>query len=116
MIVMGARRETARQGMSDVDRDTLLHLAFDCGNYAQAYEGEDYDLAVAREEEKRGGALNQAFLRAFTLGFFSSFELHEIPGSDLDSYHEAYFSPEGERVLALGMIDAHSPEEWEKLF
>lgn len=112
MMVMGARRETARQGMSDVDRDTELSHGFDAGNYANAYVSEDYSRALSLEESEHEKPLSLPYLRAFTLGFFASYEAHELPGEHEDSFWGAYHSPEGKRCLELGFLDPiESPQE-----
>lgn len=77
-------------------RDTDLLRAYDNGNYVIAYETEDVDKAwdslpdgYSTEEEA-----------AFLLGFFSTFELHEM-GPEAESFVAAYEAV-GRRLRALG--------------
>lgn len=63
-----------------------------CGNYTNAYETENLDAVnVSDKAERRGGlqpldrlALAQAWAAGFILGFFSSYEDHEIPERHLE--------------------------------
>ena len=62
-----------------------LSYGFDHGNYANAYETEDLetmlsDLPAGRSGAYRGGAV---------LGFFSSYERHEVPADAVDEYDNA---------------------------
>lgn len=55
---------------------------FDAGNYANAYEREELptDEEIEREAGRRGCRyFKKPFLNGYILGFFSSYELHEIP-------------------------------------
>lgn len=81
--------------------DYALSLGFDAGNYAAAYETTDYDTALARLSRDR----TEAYIAAFTLGFFSSAYLNEM-GQHRETYLEAYRSEYGQRCMQLGYIDA----------
>lgn len=82
------------------ERDLELSHGFSAGNYANAYQTEDLgevsEVLDANEEPYR---------HAFILGFFSSYELHEIPGDARERFDEAYHSDNGQRVLALGYTE-----------
>jgi hypothetical protein len=84
------------------DRDLRLSHGFDAGNYCSSYETVDYTKAVAMRDLKGSG---KPYATAFILGFFASYELHEIPAIHRDKYVEAYQSEYGQRVLELGYID-----------
>lgn len=57
---------------------TEFSNGFDAGNYASAYETEDYELARGQHE-----ALTTAYASGFLVGFFSSFELSEVGDEEL---------------------------------
>ena len=84
-------------------RDNVLSAGFDAGNYANAYETTDYDRAVASLSMNR----SEAYIAAFTLGFFSSYEPDEM-GEHADTYLGALQSDFGRRCVELGYVD---PEE-----
>lgn len=86
--------------------DEQLSRGFDAGNYAYAYETTDYDWAIARRSMNRSAE----YIAAFTLGFFSSFEPHEM-GEHQETWREALASKAGQRCLELGYIDAPEPEQ-----
>ena len=87
-------------------RDDQLSRGFDAGNYAAAYETTDYSEAIAKLSPNRSAE----YVAAFTLGFFSTYELHEM-GEHQDDYLEAYHSDAGKRVVELGYIDAIEDSE-----
>jgi hypothetical protein len=64
---------------------------FDAGNYAAAYETEDYEVAANRI----AGKVSKTYMQAHMLGFFSSYELHEIPEEWRD---------EVERLRSLNLV------------
>lgn len=92
-----------------VKLDTVLSRAFSAGGYCNAYETEDYETGLAkRTAELRPGLrkeLQEAWRVAFTLGFFSTYELHEM-GEHEETYREAYCSDAGRRCVVLGYVDA----------
>lgn len=77
--------------------DAIIHRGFEAGNYANAYETEDYAEALAKLSSNRSGE----YVAAFTLGFFSSHEAHEM-GADFDTYLEA-LALVGKRAAAPGI-------------
>ena len=93
--------------MSD---DTRLSQGFSAGNYCNSYETQDYTRAMAIRDLRGSG---DDYATAFILGFFSSYELHEIPGSVRDAFDEAYHSEAGQRVVELGYIDPRA-EDYKK--
>jgi hypothetical protein len=74
-----------------------ISRGFDAGNYACAYETEDYSEAIANLSMNR----SREYVAAFTLGFFSSHEAEEM-GEHFDTYLEA-LALVGERAAALGI-------------
>lgn len=90
------------------NRDTLLSRAYDAGNFCNAYETENYSKAklIRRVDQK-----SPDYRAAFILGFFSSYEIHEM--SHPDSYQAALDSEAGQRCVELGFVDAPTPEEIE---
>lgn len=80
--------------------DLQLSRGFSAGNYANAYETTNYSTALARLSMNR----SEAYLAAFTLGFFSSYELHEM-GQHSEAYEQALASRHGKRCIALGYVD-----------
>lgn len=87
------------------DRDTELSRGFDAGNYAAAYETTDYSEAIAKLSMNR----SDEYVAAFTLGFFSSYEHHEM-GEHEGTYRDAYGSAAGKRCVELGYVDAREEE------
>lgn len=86
-----------------MDDDTLLSHGFDAGNYANAYTSEDLDEAWEIEEDGRpGNAESEHFRAAFVIGFFSSYEEHEIPEDHQDE-HAAAMAERGPRLRAIGV-------------
>jgi len=72
---MKAIQDTLRNmgTLSDNDKECISQ-GFDSGNYANAYETEDYDEACTQISGANG------FYRVgHMLGFFSSYEIGEIP-------------------------------------
>lgn len=89
--------------------DTELSHGFSAGNYANAYQTQDLD-EVSEVLEANGSRYRAAFI----LGFFSSYELHEIPADARERFDEAYHSEAGQRVLELGYTEPRKyPEQQE---
>ena len=84
-------------------KDKLDHIStgFDAGNYAAAYVSEDLETAMADRPEME----NEAYAAGFVLGFFSSFELHEIPAGDAEVYEDALYGPYGKLAVQQGWVD-----------
>ncbi len=74
-----------------------ISRGFDAGNYANAYETTDYDRALASLSPNRA----KAYVAAFTLGFFGSYEPGEM-GSYLEAVEQAY-ALVGKRAKSLGI-------------
>lgn len=89
-------------GMKRGDIDGLLSRGFDAGNYSNAYETQDLIAAT----DHRQAFVDEAYRTGFILGFFSSYELHEIDGAVRDIFEEAYHSDLGRRVRELGYSDS----------
>jgi hypothetical protein len=68
----------------------IISRGFDAGNYATAYEGEDYEV-----HQRRIWCKVDLYKQAHMLGFFSSYELHEIP----EQYRE-----EVEHLRSLNLV------------
>jgi hypothetical protein len=74
-------RERTSQERADYSR------GFDRGNYGNAYESTDWD-----SWNKRNAAASPAYQAGMMLGFFSSYELHEISDEivrETVAYHRA---------------------------
>jgi len=69
-----------------------LSQGFDRGNYGNAYESQDYDAWIARQETpaRFKGRYAQAYRAGMLIGFFSSYEDSEIPESELDRFLQTY--------------------------
>lgn len=91
----------------------IVSRGFDAGNYCNAYETASYGkgLEIA-EREKVPRVLRRAYLDAFTLGFFGSYELHEM-GAHRDAFEAAYRSEGGQQCIRAGYCDAREPSELE---
>jgi hypothetical protein len=71
--------------LTDTDH-RCIDEGFCAGNYCNGYETEDYD-----ETEKQRDGQNGFYRIGFLLGFFSSYESHEIPPEhreEVDTYRE----------------------------
>lgn len=77
--------------------DEQISRGFNAGNYANAYETTDYDRALASLSMNRSAA----YKAAFTLGFFGSYEPHEM-GSHLEAVQEAW-ALVGKRAKEIGI-------------
>ena len=53
-----------------------IHEGYEAGNYANAYETQDLDVA---SEQHKLYTKNELYCSGFVLGFYSSYELHEVP-------------------------------------
>lgn len=78
-------------------QDDQISRGFSAGNYANAYETTDYDRAIASLSPNRA----KAYVAAFTLGFFGSYEPHEM-GSHLEAVQEAW-ALVGKRAKEIGI-------------
>lgn len=78
-------------------RDDQISRGFDAGNYANAYETTSLDTALAKLSMNRAAA----YVAAFTLGFLSDRERHEM-GSHEQTFDKA-FALVGEQARKLGI-------------
>ena len=79
--------------------DDSLSRGFDAGNYANAYESENLSKAWKKRRVKQ---TSPAYRAAYVLGFFSSYETHEVPETYRDELIEAERTY-GPRMRALGI-------------
>lgn len=84
-----------------VERDREWYAAFTAGNYASAYETEEY--AEASAGLARG--FTDEYRTAFLLGFFATHERDEVPAEHLAAYDRAATSEVAGRLTDLGVID-----------
>lgn len=85
---------------------TNVARGFDAGNHANAYETQDYERALAKLSPNRP----PEYVAAFTLGFFSSYSLDEIPAGNREAFDAAYQSEGGKQCLAAGYCDDRADE------
>jgi hypothetical protein len=60
-------------------RDEAIERGFDAGNYANAYVSEDFDTAWDANSKLDPRYPLESYRDAFLIGFFSSYEDHELP-------------------------------------
>lgn len=77
---------------------------FSAGNFANAYNSEDARIAW-RMTVQDYGECSEEFYHAWVLGFFSTYEVHEIPMEYQQDFSDAYYSPIGEQCLDAGYLD-----------
>lgn len=92
--------------------DTAISHGFDSGNFDNAYSGAYFEECLEEAIE----ALDcdqfadftekavKAFKTAYTLGWFSSYELHEM-GEHEETYTEALNSEYGKLCIEKGLVD-----------
>lgn len=103
--------ENVFEAKSEAD---MLSRGFDAGNYAEAYNGRIGLWGNLRKQKERG---NAAFKAAFIIGYYGSYEDHEIPGSDLDEYLSAkasYGSKMKRQGIAVEGIDEKSSQYYDQ--
>jgi hypothetical protein len=83
-----------------IERDRTLTRAFAGGNYANAYEGDDYAI-----HEDTIAGFSHEYQVAFILGFFAAYERHEVPYEHAVAYEEALAHPAALRLRELGTLD-----------
>ena len=88
-----------------------VNHGFCAGNYANAYETEDLEVALERLDSE---SPTQAYRDAFIIGFFGSYEVWEIPSDCLDEFMQAFWGQYGEACVTLGYCDARPAEDWRK--
>lgn len=88
--------------------DQTISLGFDAGNHAAAYETSDFNEAITSLSPNR----SHTYRQAFTLGFFSSYELDEM-GEHEETYLEALDSEVGLRCVELGWVDPIEEQDYD---
>lgn len=78
--------------------DEQISRGFSAGNCANAYETTDYDRAIASLSPNRA----KAYVAAFTLGFFGSYEPREIGEQHQPACNDAWILV-GKRAKELGI-------------
>lgn len=66
----------------------ILHEGYDAGNYDSCYYSEYFSYQTRCEEKSRLENY-KAYDAAYIIGFFSSYEMHEIPYEWLNAYKDA---------------------------
>jgi hypothetical protein len=88
--------------------DIGLSSAFDSGNYDESYQPVDIEALL----ESREGDEWEAWRSAYLLGYYSSYEIHEIPDYARDEYQNALHSIYAKRMRDMGIaIDELEQEE-----
>ena len=90
--------------MSLIQTNLAASRGFDSGNYANAYVSTDFDESWWNDEddEFKGNPLYRA---GFVVGFYSSYEDHEVPGDNLDELETA------RGLLSIEKDDADTKKE-----
>ena len=78
---------------TDVDDATQFSRGYDRGNYGNAYESGDWETWAERNELSER---SQPYQEGMVLGFFSSYELHEISDEDVRDQVEALRAKHGD--------------------
>lgn len=84
----------------DCERATMLTRAYEAGNFVNSYETQDLDAAL----ELRCKYHEPDYQAAFIVGFYASYERHEIPLFYQENFTLAY-EDVGEELIALGLED-----------
>lgn len=92
------------------DEKTEISHAFDAGNYANAYESDDLE-----QFEDKLESMPKHERVAFVLGFFSSYELSEMPEYYREMFNEAYASEVGTYVVHVAKYCDAREDEYYKL-
>lgn len=74
----------------DTNQQSQFSNGFDHGNYCNAYETEDFEIAGRCLKGK-----SEYFVAGFVLGFYSSYEIHEVPSGlmqDTVTYYRKLFA------------------------
>ena len=103
-----------------LDEQTAISRAFSAGNYANAYESTDLELALEAFNAENDDDDPDTLIRfnrpdheraAFVLGFFGTYSLDEL-GSDRDAFDEAYWSDAGQYVVTVAKYTDERTEEY----
>jgi len=91
----------------EMEWSLLVMRSFEAGNFANAYTSEDLDTAWkhTREIEKFNNEINNLNYHAFVMGFYSSYEISEIPIGYKETYLTAYHSDAGKECIKSGYCD-----------
>lgn len=81
--------------------DTLIR-AWSAGNFAQSYVSTYLDVAWRKHAPPCVEEYEMQARAAFVLGFYASYEEHEIPTDDLDE-HSAAMASVGAELRKLGI-------------
>ena len=87
---------------SEAEARLELSQGFDAGNFCNAYETHNLGEALGRRDV---ADRTEAYQHAFVLGFFSTYELHEISLDARQRFEDAYHSDAGQRVIYLGYAE-----------
>ena len=96
--------ESATEVVRDINESDKAQLSkgFDAGNHDNAYVSDDYEKA----SEKRGSKMNNAaYAAGYMLGFFSSYEVNEVPMDMRDEYKGVLKGKYGKMAKQAGYID-----------
>jgi hypothetical protein len=94
-----------------LDERNAMSQAFDAGNYANAYETRSLATAWRSFGRQHGYMHRECTRAAFVLGFFGSYELHEMVGADRRHFDLAYHSAAGRYVVEVAKYtDSRSDE------
>ena len=87
-----------------LEQRTEMSQMFSAGNYANAYDStdlDDHDLTALKPHERA----------AWVLGFFGTYELHEMGGDERELFDECYWSAAGQYVVKVaGYTDSRDEE------
>lgn len=90
-----------------LDERDMLHRGFDAGNYANAYVTENLERAWKNEEASEDSDTpldtNGPYYAGFVLGFFSSYEDHEIGDSEERELRASMLAKWGPACRAAGI-------------
>lgn len=108
--------------MIDDNINAALDRGFDSGNYASAYVSEDFDAAKehAQDEdhnepfvgEDAPASVSEAWEAGFIIGFYSSYETHEVWSDDREELIDATIKW-GARMREIGI--AVDDRSWDEL-
>jgi hypothetical protein len=111
----------------DIALGTAISQGYSAGNYANAYETTDLEIALeslddCEDNHDLSAECEHAYRNAFVLGFFASYALSEIGCEERERFDTAYHSATGASVIRLGYCDsrdddyAQESEEWHERF
>lgn len=95
-----------------LDERTAMSQAFSAGNYANAYDTTSLARAWLSYTQRDGVKHYECRRAAFVLGFFSSYELTEMVGSDRAMFDQSYNSPAGQYVVNVAKYTDDRTDEY----